>query len=83
MNFVRLRAVSEKEALLTSFALLRPVHAVVPPPDGGYPGGNTAEGQAALLALTSGTLNTGVGFFSLFNTTSGKLNTALGAATVK
>jgi hypothetical protein len=29
--------------------------AVSPVPDGGYPGGNTAEGQNALLSLTSGT----------------------------
>jgi len=69
-------------SLLTGFALLQPAHAVVPPPDGGYPGGNTAEGQAALLALSSGTFNTGVGFFSLLNNTTGNLNTALGAATL-
>jgi hypothetical protein len=69
-------------SLLTGFALLQPAHAVVPAPDGGYPGGNTAEGQAALLALSSGTFNTGVGFFSLLNNTTGNLNTALGAATL-
>ena len=69
-------------SLLTGFALLQPAHAVVPPPDGGYPGGNTAEGQAALLALTSGQFNTGIGFFSLLNNTTGNLNTALGAATL-
>src|SRR2546423_1355105 len=28
--------------------------AVSPPPDGGYPGGNTAEGQNALFSLTTG-----------------------------
>jgi hypothetical protein len=28
--------------------------AVVPAPDGGYPGGNTAEGQAALSQLQHG-----------------------------
>jgi hypothetical protein len=43
------------------FALLQMAHAVNPPPDGGYPGGNTAEGQNALLNLTSGTYNTAVG----------------------
>jgi len=35
--------------------------AVSPPPDGGYPGGNTAEGQGALLSLTDGAFNTAVG----------------------
>jgi hypothetical protein len=47
------------------FALVQNMQAVVPAPDGGYPGGNTAEGQDALLSLTSGTYNTAVGFFSL------------------
>lgn len=54
-------------------------HAVVPPPDGGYPGGNTAEGQAALLSLTTGGFNTGVGFFALRSNTEGQFNTAVGA----
>ena len=46
--------------------LLCPVaRAVVPPPDGGYPGNNTAEGQNALLSLTTGTFNTAVGSLSL------------------
>ena len=27
------------------------------PPDGGYPGNNTAEGQNALLSLTAGSFN--------------------------
>ena len=35
---------------LGGFGVLPKTHAVVPPPDGGYPGGNTAEGQSALLA---------------------------------
>jgi hypothetical protein len=39
--------------------------AVVPAPDGGYPGGNTAVGQNALFSLTTGTFNTAVGVFSL------------------
>ena len=33
-----------------------------PPPDGGYPGVNTAEGDNALFSLTSGACNTAVGF---------------------
>jgi Chaperone of endosialidase len=61
------------------FALLQAVQAVVPPPDGGYPGGNTAEGQAALLSLTTGEFNTAVGYLSLRSNTEGMLNTAVGA----
>jgi hypothetical protein len=53
--------------------------AVVPPPDGGYPGGNTAEGASALFSLTTGSYNTAVGFFSLRSNTSGSFNTATGA----
>jgi hypothetical protein len=55
------------------------VQAVVPAPDGGYPGGNTAEGQAALFTLTSGAFNTAVGFLSLRSTTDADFNTAIGA----
>ena len=53
--------------------------AVSPPPDGGYPGGNTAEGQNALLNLSTGVYNTAVGFYSLKNDTAGDFNTAIGA----
>ena len=62
--------------------LLPKVQAVSPPPDGGYPGGNTAEGQNALLGLTTGTYNTAVGLFSLSTLPTGQLNTATGAATL-
>jgi hypothetical protein len=64
------------------FGLLPKTQAVAPPPDGGYPGGNTAEGQAALLSLTTGGYNTGTGWFSLKTVSSGNLNTAFGAATL-
>ena len=66
------------------FALLPAPKAfgVVPAPDGGYPGGNTAEGQAALLSLTSGGYNTAVGFLSLRSDTTGSFNTAIGAGTL-
>jgi len=37
------------------------VEAVSPAPDGGYPGGNTAEGQNALQNLSGGIYNTAVG----------------------
>ena len=39
---------------LVCFGLLPQAQAVVPPPDGGYPGFNTAEGQNALFSLTTG-----------------------------
>jgi hypothetical protein len=45
------------------------MQAVSPPPDGGCAGGNTAEGQNALLSLTSGGYNTAAGFLSLLSTT--------------
>jgi len=63
---------------LVCFALVQNTQAVSPPPDGGYPGGNTAEGQNALLRLTSGYYNTAVGFSSLKSNTIGYLNTAVG-----
>src|SRR5437899_616196 len=56
--------------------------AVTPPPDGGYPGGNTAEGQSALLNLTGGTYNTAVGWFSIGSNTNSQFNTGLGAGTL-
>src|SRR5215469_4572544 len=59
---------------LSSIAL-----AVSPAPDGGYAGGNTAEGQNALLGLSTGTYNTAVGFLSLLSNTTNNFNTALGA----
>jgi len=55
---------------------------VSPPPDGGYPGGNTAEGQNALFSLTSGGFNTAIGLFSLRALTNGKFNTGVGAGTL-
>ena len=51
---------------------------VVPAPDGGYPNFTTAEGQNALLNLTSGVGNTAVGSFSLESVTTGSFNTGVG-----
>ena len=65
--------------VLVCLTLSPRVQAVVPPPDGGYPGGNTAEGASALFSLTTGSYNTAVGFFSLRSNTIGSFNTATGA----
>jgi hypothetical protein len=66
-------------SLLTGFAFLPPAQAVVPAPDGGYPGFNTAEGQNALMNLTTGTGNTAVGWSSLFTDSIASFNTGVGA----
>ena len=68
--------------ILAWLALAPAARAVSPAPDGGYPGGNTAEGQAALLSLTTGGFNTAVGFLSLRTDTTGQFNTAIGAGTL-
>jgi hypothetical protein len=49
-----------------------------PPPDGGYPNYNTAEGDNALFNLTTGHSNTANGFDALFHNTTGVSNTAFG-----
>jgi hypothetical protein len=60
-------------------AFVPATQAVSPPPDGGYSGGNTAEGDSTLLSLTTGTYNAGIGWFSLRFLTSGQLNTGVRA----
>jgi uncharacterized coiled-coil protein SlyX len=67
---------------LLSFALVQNTQAVTPAPDGGYPGGNTAEGQSALLSLTTGGFNTAAGYLSLRSDTNGSFNAALGAGSL-
>jgi hypothetical protein len=64
------------------FALPQRTQAVTPAPDGGYPGFNTAEGQNALLGLTTGQGNTAVGWLSLRSDITGSFNTAVGAGTL-
>jgi hypothetical protein len=51
---------------------------VVPAPDGGYPGNNTAEGANALFSLTSGIDNNALGFQALYHNNTGNFNTAEG-----
>jgi hypothetical protein len=65
--------------LIVCFAISPNSHAVTPPPDGGYAGGNTAEGQDALFSLTTGLYNTAAGYLALKSNTTGQFNTAVGA----
>jgi hypothetical protein len=67
---------------ILDLGLLPKLQAVSPAPDGGYPGGNTAEGQNALFSLTSGGYNTAVGYYSLRSNPTGQFNTAIGAGTL-
>ena len=49
-------------------------HAVVPAPDGGYPGNNTAEGiLRSFFSLTTGIDNNGLGFNALIGNTTGNV----------
>ena len=50
-----------------------------PPPDGGYPNQNTAEGDNALFSLTVGGDNTAIGTRALSHMTGGNFNIGLGA----
>lgn len=70
--------------VLACFALLPLASAVIPAPDGAYPGDNTAEGQNALLSLNvnTGTANTAVGWSSLKNNVQGDFNTAIGSGSL-
>ncbi len=67
--------------LIACLGLLPKAQAVSPPPDGGYPGFNTAEGDNALknLNTATGQGNTAVGWFSLFSDVDGGFNTGVGA----
>ena len=68
--------------VLACFGLLSKAEAVVPAPEGGYPGFNTAEGQNALFSLTTGVANTAIGWYSLWSNTDGSYNTGVGAGTL-
>jgi hypothetical protein len=64
--------------LIACLGLLPKAQAVSPPPDGGYPGFNTAEGDNALKNLTTGQGNTALGWFSLGLVTDSSFNTGVG-----
>jgi hypothetical protein len=76
---IPLFSIAQILALICIVGLVPKAQAVSPPPDGGYPGGNTAEGQRALLSLTTGGFNTAIGYLSLRSNTIGNANTAVGA----
>jgi hypothetical protein len=63
---------------LLCFGFFPTAQAIVPPPDGGYPGFNTAEGQKALFSLSTATGNVAVGWASLYSDAEGNFNTAIG-----
>jgi Chaperone of endosialidase len=69
--------------VLACFALLPSTQAVTPAPDGGYPGGNTAEGANALLSRTTGGFDTAIGAASLLSLTTGGSNTAVGTNSLR
>jgi len=58
--------------------LLPKAHAVSPPPDGGYPGGNTANGLSALAFNTTGAFNIALGTSAGQNLTTGDRNIDIG-----
>ena len=63
--------------------LLPDAQAVNPPPEGGYPGNNTALGDNALQNLTTGINNTALGFRALHDNTVGLSNTAVGSLALR
>src|SRR6266581_6233115 len=66
---------------IVCIGLLPKVQAVTPAPDGGYPGGNTAEGTNALKDVNTavGINNTAVGANALTHDTTGQYNVAVGS----
>ena len=68
--------------VMACFALLSGAQAVSPAPDGCYPNYTTVEGCNALNFLTTGSGNTGVGWYSLFLNGAANYNTGVGAGTL-
>ena len=65
-------------ATVACLAILPTAQAVNPPPDGCYPNFTTAEGCNALVGLTTGAGNTGVGWFALSAAGASNFNTGIG-----
>jgi hypothetical protein len=69
--------------ILVCFALGRQVQAAGDTPDPGpKPVSNTADGQNALLSITTGIHNTAIGFDSLLSNTDANFNTGVGSASL-
>jgi hypothetical protein len=69
--------------LLTCLEVTPHAQAVTPPPEGGYPGNNTAVGDNALQNLTTGINNTALGYRALHDNTVGLSNTAVGSLALR
>src|SRR5438876_9456696 len=70
--------------LIACTALSQMAYAITPPPDGGYPNFNTAEGQNALFNIETnnpltGLGNTATGWYALFSNENGNYCSAVGA----
>src|SRR5947208_16347458 len=68
--------------ILVCFAFAPQTRAVSPPPDGGYPGLNTAEGFQSLQLLIGGFANTGLGWRSNFSAIGASFNVGVGAGSL-
>ena len=64
--------------LLASLTCIGTVLGVDPPPDGGYPNQNTAEGEDALLLGQNLSNNTAVGYHAIYSAQYGDDNTGIG-----
>jgi trimeric autotransporter adhesin len=82
-SWIQLKAISLFLIAVAYFAPSPGSRAVSPPPDGGYPTFNTAEGEDALFSRISGDANTAIGFHALYSTTTGFSNTATGTGALE
>jgi uncharacterized coiled-coil protein SlyX len=79
MNRSPLRVFVLTPIVLACFALSPHARAVDPPPDGGYPNQNTAEGEDALFIGGLNGANTAIGYHALYSDDFGASNTAVGS----
>jgi hypothetical protein len=77
---IQLKKATQLFIAMVCFGFSPAVWAVSPPPDGGYPNNNTAEGGSALFSVTTGDNDTAIGAAALLFDTTGSSNTAIGAS---